>query len=82
MFTHGMPSSNAFMTTNGPSVAFPSISNVVLENEIFAYHSGSIPYKLVDIKRRGYDGGLLRKSFIWPLPISLLDIRWQNKYSQ
>jgi hypothetical protein len=70
MFTHGMPSCNSFMASNGAGIALASGTDVVLKGEIFSNHAGTIPDKLINFEGRGCY--TLWKAWIGALSIPLL----------
>lgn len=74
MFTHCMPASYTFMTSDCSSVTVTVGSNVVLKNKVLSYHTSSIPDKLVHIKRWRSIRRLLTllPTFIRPLQVSWL----------
>ena len=68
-----VPPSDAFVNTGRSGTAMVGgSSDVVLEDEIFAYHAGAVPYELVDVEGVGYGGREGLEAWIGALTIAFL----------
>jgi len=67
VFTHGMPSSNALVTSNSPRVALAACPDIILQNEILSNHPSSVPDELINIHRVG-------RATLWKSPIRALAV--------
>ena len=69
VLAHAMPSSNSFVAANRAGIAVTTGANVILQDEILADHSGSVPDELIHVERR-WRGAFVPR--VGSLAISLL----------